>query len=75
MGFNGSENFKTLLLQIAATVSNLSWISPNGPHKITSVIFEIWSFRFLTIFFENFKFAIVAYGEIKNLNYVENERS
>ncbi len=38
---------------------------PNGPHKITFGIFEILSFWFLTIFFENSKFTIVAYGEIK----------
>ena len=37
---------------------------------------EILIFRFLTIFFlENFKFTIVAYREIKNLNYLENKRS
>ena len=47
----------------------------NGSHKITLGIFEILSFRFLTIFFENFKFTIVAYGEIKSLNYLEHERS
>ena len=48
---------------------------PNGPHKNTLDIFEILSFRSITIFFENFKFTIVAYGEINNLNYLENERS
>ncbi len=48
---------------------------PTGPHKTTFGIFEILSFWFLTIFFENSKFTIVAYGEIKNLNYLENERS
>ena len=47
---------------------------PNGRHKTPLGIFEILSFRFLTIFFfKNFKFTIVAYGEIKNLNYLENE--
>ena len=40
---------------------------PNGPHEILFGIFEMFKF-----FFE--KFTIVAYGEIKNLNYVENER-
>ena len=47
----------------------------NGPHKTTFGIFENVSFPFLTIFFfsDNFKFTIVAYGEIKNLNYLENE--
>ncbi len=35
---------------------------PNGPHKIAFVIFEILSFQFLTIFAQNFKLTIVAYG-------------
>ncbi len=40
---------------------------PNGPHKNTFGLFEVLSFQVLTFFFlENFKFAIVAYGEIKN---------
>ena len=58
-------------------VWNLSWIflPSNSPHKTTFAIFEILSFLFLTIFFKNSKFTIVAYGEIKNLNYLENERS
>ncbi len=39
-------------------------------------IFEILSFRLLKSFFsENFKFITVAYGEIKNLNYLENGQS
>ncbi len=50
-------------------------VPPNGPHKTTFGIFEILSFWFLTNFFENSKFTIVAYGEIKNLNYLEHERS
>ncbi len=57
---------------------NLSWIfhSLHGPQKITFGIFEILSFRFLTIFFfQKFHFPIVTYGEIKNLNCLENERS
>ena len=44
--------------------------SPNGPHNSKLGIFEILTFRFLTIFFENFKFTIVAFGEIKNLNHL-----
>ena len=44
-------------------------------HKTSQKKFEILSYRFLTIFPQNFKFSIVAYGEIKNLNYLENERS
>ncbi len=47
--------------------------SPNGAHKNALGFFETLSYWFLTIFIE--KFAIVAYGEIKNLDYVKNERS
>ncbi len=46
---------------------------PNGSHKSTFGIFD-----FLTVkdfFFENFKFTIAAYSEIKNLNYLGNKRS
>ena len=77
MGPYGSKNFKILLLlQIAAegfeTCPEFSshWSSQNYVWD-----FEILSLRFLMIFFENIKFTIVAYGEIKNLNYLENERS
>ena len=75
MGPNRSENFKTLLLlQTAAkTCPELSsqWSSQN-------YAWDFWNFEFLIFnffFFENFKFTIVAYGEIKNLNYLENEQS
>ncbi len=44
-----------------------------GLHKTTLGIFEILNFQFLMFFF-NFKFTIVPYGETKNLNYPENER-
>ena len=37
---------------------------PNGPHETTFGIFEILRLWFLTIFFENLKFTIVAYGTI-----------
>ncbi len=50
-------------------------VSPNGPHKTTVWIFEIFNFWFLGIFFQNSKFTIVTYGEIKNLNYLEHEPS
>ncbi len=78
MGHNGSENFKTLLLlQIAATSfqtcpkisSYLS--SPNHAGDVLNFEFPIVNI----FFFENFKFTIVLYREIKNLNYLENERS
>ena len=79
MGPNRSENFKTLLLlQIAGESFQTfpDFFLLNGPHKSTFDIFEILSFWFLTIlFFENFKFIIVCYGETKILNYLENERS
>ena len=76
MGSYASENFKTLLL---LKISQKFWnvfmnFSPNGRHKIMLRIFEILNFRFLTnFFFENFKFTIVPYGEIKNLKYLEND--
>ncbi len=53
MGPNGSENFKTLLLlQIAAESFQifLNFLA-NGHNKTMFGIFEIWNFRFLTIFF------------------------
>ncbi len=63
-----------LPLQIAAKVFKLLLnFPPNGHHKTTFEVFEILSFQFLTIFSVNFKFSIVAYGEIKSLNYLENE--
>ncbi len=47
MGPNASENFKTLLLQIAVKVFKLVLNSPpNGPQKITLGIFEILSCDF-----------------------------
>ncbi len=78
MGPNGSEiskRYSSYKLQPNVLKLVLNY-PPNGPHKTTFGIFEILSFWFLTIFFfENCKFTIVAYGEIKNLNYLENERS
>ncbi len=75
MGPYGSENFKTLLLLQITTQSFLTSpeFPPSGRHKTPFGIFEILSFRFLTFFFQNFKFTIVAYGEIKNLNYLGSE--
>ena len=78
MGPYGGENFKMLLLlQIAAkyieTCPKFSsqWSSQNDVGDFWNLIF--W---FLTIFvFENSNFTIVAYGEMKNLNYLEKERS
>ncbi len=45
---NGSEIFKTLLLLQIATCPEFT---PNSSHKTTFGIFEILSFRFLTISF------------------------
>ena len=67
----------TQILQIACYKSQANVLKlvlnfpPNGPHKTSFGIFEIYSFWFLTIG----KFTIVAYGEIKTLNYLENQRS
>ena len=48
----------------------------NGSHKTAFGVFDILSFWFLMIFFfESSKVTIVTYGEIKNLNYLENELS
>ena len=77
MGSSGSENIKTLLLlRIAA--KNLKPVldfPPNGLHKTALGVFEFLNFRILIILFQNFKFTIIAYGEMKNLNYLENEPS
>ena len=52
MGPNGSKNFKTLLLQIAAKNMKLVLnFPPSGPHKTTFGIIDMLSFWFLTIFF------------------------
>ncbi len=74
MGPNGSENFKMLLLQqIAAEIFHIfpeffsHWSSQNYDWDFWNLEFAIFN-----VFFENFKFTIVAYGEIKNLNYLEN---
>ncbi len=77
MGQYGSQNVKTLLLlQIASKHFQTSpkfsseWSSQNYFGT-----FKIFSFRFLAIFlFENFEFTIIAYGETKSLNYLENGR-
>ncbi len=45
---------------------------PNRPYKTTFMIF--WNFEFPSFndfFFETFKFTMVAYGQIKNLHYLE----
>ena len=52
-------------------------LPPNGPHNSNVLNFEFLIFNdlFVVFFFENSKFTIVAYGEIKKLNHLENERS
>ncbi len=65
---NGSEKFKTLLLQIAAkTYETCPEFSSQRSSQ--NCIRGFWNFEF-PIFFQPFKFTIVAYGEIKNLNYL-----
>ena len=72
MGPYGSETFKTLLLQSTAKSFQTSpefssqWSAQN-------YVGDVLNFEFLIFddfFFKNFKFTIVAYGEIKNLNYL-----
>ncbi len=80
MGPNGSKNFKSyryssykLQPKVLKLVLNFP---PNGPHKSTFGIFLNFEFLiFNEFFFENIKFTLVAYGEIKKLNYIENEWS
>ncbi len=77
MGLYGRENSKhysSYKLQPKVFKRFLNFL-PNGPHKTTFGIFEILSAIFNDFFFEKFKFTIVPYGEIKNLKYLEKERS
>ena len=46
---------------------------PNGPHKAMFGIFEILSFRFLTIFFS--EISNLPLQPMENLNYLEYEQS
>ncbi len=48
---------------------------PNGPHKPTLRIFEIFSYRFLAIFFRKFQIQHCSLWGNKDLNYLEYERS
>ncbi len=72
MGPNGSENFKTPpLLQIAAkSFETCPEFSSLCSQKYVG---HFWNFEFpiFSDFFENFKFTIVAYGEIKYVSYLE----
>ncbi len=77
MGPHVRENFKTLLLlQITAKGFQTS---PEFSSNLSSqkYIWDFWNFAFPIyndFFPENFKNTIVAYGEIKSLNYMENGR-
>ncbi len=65
----------TPLTNCSQMSSNLSWIFlPVILTKLCLGFFLFLSFQFFTsfLFLENFKFTIVAYGEIKNLKYLEN---
>ncbi len=46
-------------------VSKLLHFPPHGPHKTMFGIFETFDFPIFNDFFENFKFTIVAYGNVK----------
>ena len=71
MGAKSSKRYSSLKSLFNFSKLLLNFL-PSGPHK---VLLEL-SLRYLTIFFfENFNFTVVPYGEIKNLNYMENERS
>ena len=77
MGPFWSENFKRLLLQIA-TKSFQAFPKFSSQWSSQNCIGDFYNFEFPIcneFFFENFKFSIIAYAEIKNLNYLENERS
>ncbi len=75
MGPYGSENFKTLL-QIAAKYFQ-TFLEFSSQWSSHNCVWDFWIFEFAIFndFFENLKFTIVPYGETKNLNYLENERS
>ena len=64
MGANISKRYSSYQSQ-PKVFKILPNFPPNGPHKTTFGIFESLSFRFLTFFFENIKFTIIAYGDIK----------
>ncbi len=68
MGPNGSEKFKTLLLQISGDGHfSFQWSSQN-------CVGDFWNFKFPIFgdfFFENIKFTNVPNRETKNLSYVE----
>ena len=54
---------------------DLSWIFLPMVSQNYVLDFSYFKFQILKDFFENFKFTNVGYGEIKNLDYLENERS
>ncbi len=66
MGPYGSENFKTLLLLQIAAESFQTFPEFSSQWSSQNYIWDFWnlSLLFLMIFFENFKFTIVPYGEI-----------
>ncbi len=75
---NGSEDFKALLLRQIAAKSFETCPEFSFQWSSQSYVWDFWNFKFLTFkdfIFENSKFPIVAYGDFKNLNYLENERS
>ncbi len=74
MGVKSSKRYSSYKSQPKVLKLFLNF-RPDGPQKNT---LGFWNFEFSIFndfFFENFNLTTVAYGEIKNLNYLENERS
>ena len=74
---NGSENFKMLLLLQMAAKSFETCPEFSSPCSSQNYVADVWNFVFPSFndLFSIFFITIVAYGEIKNLNYLVNERS
>ncbi len=74
---NRSENFKMLLLlQIAAkSFETCPECFPQWSLQDYLVDLSNFEFPIFNNFFSKISNSVVAYGEIKNLNYLENERS
>ncbi len=77
MGPYGCENFKTLLLLQITTKSFQTCPEFYSQRPSESYVGDFLNFKFPifhVVFLENFKFTIVTYWEIKNLNYLQNKR-
>ena len=72
MGVKISKRYSSYKTQPKFFKNVLNFL-PNGPPKNSFRIFEMLILSFgclMNIFFENFKFTFVAYGEIKHLNFL-----